>query len=474
MSPSRRTYHQRERQLQRRDEKIFISWGVRMRIIRVAAVTVSICIVFMLWTQVHLQCYCQTILEERTPVTGTRWQPMQNYNLSYLDSMKKESYDARASTENPRNNIDMAETATATTPQAGLFVEQPIIYEPFDCSSLVPCSSLEINTTLTMSRQCHAFFPLRFWSSPLAAEFRPALHYQRIKRPQACYEQEMVILTRRYDLVHPIDGDPLPQPPEECANDLPDSLTYFHNFKTGGTTAFHTMVHQRVPFYNVTNDHKIFTQYLLNDYEEDAPIMQRKAFEAILDLEKRQNDPTSNDIIFTFTRSPVRRFLSGVSQIESMNLIYEVPIANRHCYDQKNDRIERIRCIVDDIQQNGVFYNIHLYPQMYLFDSWTNWGLSDLKIVVMDMEDMDQIFHSLTGSVKRERQSEGRKQISVHDLPPSLIQQICTLFQVDLIVLQMLGLDDGLCPTFFPVSSKQEQHYQPQQELSLVSTEKIS
>lgn len=484
------------------NDKLSLARSINRRIIRITTIAICLCIVLVVLTQAvsNTQCHCQTILERHTMTTmisstnsNTNDEQQkqqllrQHYSTSSSDYLAASTRGttstrlARSSTYSVDSANSSSSNATGkktkilvpnlTTKQTDIsdieLQEKPVvIHESYDCSRLVPCSTLVLSNNFTMKKQCSVFYPLRFWrTSPLSTEFRPALHYQRIKRPQACYEQEMIMLTRRYDKIHPVDGDELPQPPSMCKDQLPDSMTYFHNFKTGGTTVFHTMAHQRVPFYNVTNDHKIFTQYLLNDYINDAPKMQRIAFDAIIDLEKRQQSDKSNDIIFTFTRSPVKRFLSGVAQIASMNLMYEVPSANRHCYESNatttHGRIERIECIVSDIQHNGVFYNIHLYPQMYLFDSWTNWGLVDLKIVVMDMVDMDTLFQSLTGNVKRERRTEGQDQVSVSDLPESLLRSICELFKVDLIVLQLLGLDDGLCPKFIHTSQLSSQNASP-------------
>ena len=107
-----------------------------------------------------------------------------------------------------------------------------------------------------------------------------------------------------------------------------------------------------------------------------------------------------------------------------------------------------VTCILDSIHFEGFFFNLHLYPQAYLMDAWTNWGLLDTAIILVHMEDdMSSVLKAVSGSplIHHERKS-GNDQIGIDELDPALVARICELYAVDVVLLQRyLGFDDPYC-----------------------------
>lgn len=245
-------------------------------------------------------------------------------------------------------------------------------------------------------------------------------------------------MTRRTKANH----DKYVEPPATCAAQLPDSLTYLHNFKAGGTTALATLTGQAATYYVAEDNHKVFTQYMWND---DMIV---NSFNVIRELEQRQANEQTKDIAFTFTRSPVKRFLSGIAQIDAMGYKDESPYYAQECFP-KTDKTNKVECVIDKIKTGpSKYFNVHLYPQMYLMDSWTNGGLNDIQVVVMDLDDMDNVFKALVPEIIRERESGDGQKIAVTDLPKETITKICELYKMDVLALQLMGMDDGLCPWY--------------------------
>ena len=101
-----------------------------------------------------------------------------------------------------------------------------------------------------------------------------------------------------------------------------------------------------------------------------------------------------------------------------------------------------------DVNHN--FFDPHLLPQSHAMDFWTNWGLTDPEVIVASLDDMDRILAAMKGdNVKRavlnSRQSDEKK--STDELNDEIVQRLCRMYEVDLVLLEELGLTDPNCHT---------------------------
>jgi hypothetical protein len=295
------------------------------------------------------------------------------------------------------------------------------LVEHDSCSKIFPCSSNNLT-------KCATFYPQRFWKSQLTNEFYPDLVYQRVNRPERCwYENEFL----RWDQSGTSD--------RQCTKSMPQSLVYLHNFKAGGTTV---LLLPKGKYYTVHKEHFSFSK-----------IMERKEFEKIsMDTMRQiyteQQNHTRSTVPFTFVRSTVSRFLSGIAQVEELNNPeWEIAPSARKCFEKTN-AVEKVECIVDVISETRIFFNVHLYPQSYLFDTWTNKGELDLAVTVLPLKDMDTLLQSITGQpqIDHARRKLDATKVSKSSLPSSVVSKICNLYKVDLVMMNLLQMPDEDCP----------------------------
>jgi hypothetical protein len=318
----------------------------------------------------------------------------------------------------------------------------PSIFAPYDCSKLAPCS-----TDLETTEKCFKFYPKRFWQSSIAEPYADELKYQRFSRGGTFYENELILLRRNQQNHTTSPAD------QECVKKLPESLAYFHNFKAGGTTALNKLGFNPVPHYDTE---KLIFAYNTEKFGTGAEFS-KHAFDTSLEIYMRQQQTNATAIAFTFTRPPVEKFLSGIAQIDRMSIKWETTDESLPCFSIQN-HVAKIECIADVIHGTGYFFNVHLLPQTYLFDTWTNGGLVDTELILLDLRDMNHILGEITGTDKVHvmRQSKNGEQVEVSELPPRVIHKICKLYEVDLVVFHMLGKPDPLCDPYVNKMTKHQ------------------
>jgi hypothetical protein len=179
-----------------------------------------------------------------------------------------------------------------------------------------------------------------------------------------------------------------------------------------------------------------------SDYLSYVDTLKQQAYE-------KQLIDSNRNLGFTFVRSPVQRFLSGLEQIERLgNNAWEVSPQALPCFDMA-DAVAKVECVVDAIHETRVFFNVHIYPQAYLFDVWTKQGSYDLAIHVLDLKDMDPLFKRFKGKIIRRVRSSNtnntRLKLVDHLLKPKLLTKICKLYQSDLFMLEQMRMADPLC-----------------------------
>jgi hypothetical protein len=321
----------------------------------------------------------------------------------------------------------------------------PPLVEFHDCRKLAPCHVPDDDTDL----RCATFYAKRFWDRAPAA-LREKLQFQRDNRPPNCWYETELLTFHKTETA----DTKLPYPKAVCNGPFPENIVYWHNFKVAGTTARHALGVWGFPGYE--SGHHIFSDQLrelfpeltFDDFEvylKHVDTIKQQAYERQLSV---TNDGNRN-YGFTFVRSPVQRFLSGMEQVERLNdHDWEVSPESRRCMDIPH-AATKVECVVDRIIDTGIFFNVHVYPQAYLFDTWTKRGEFDLAITVLDLKDMDPLFKRFKGRlIQRVRESsvEGTKlNLKDKDLEPRLLVKICKLYEADLLMLKTLGMEDPLC-----------------------------
>lgn len=337
---------------------------------------------------------------------------------------------------------------------------RPPVVEYTDCSALAPCRVVvAADDDAADNITCVTFYAKRFWESA-PTQLMDNLQWHRDRRPANCwYETELLQFTKVDNVTdRPYDN-------AVCQGPIPDTVVYWHNFKAAGTTVRHALGHWGFPNYDafpkeVYSDqmHNIFnnlgnTSNGLDEYLQYADEQKRQIHER----QSQTNNNIDNDISnnnkhvgFTFVRPPVQRFLSGLEQVERLNNYdWEVSPESRPCFDI-SDSVRRVECIVDHLLETRVFFNVHIYPQAYVFDAWTQRGELDLAVVVLHMKDMDPLMSRFKGEVLEHRMRNSAVdgttiQVTEDTLEPRLLAKICKLYESDLLLLQTLGMEDEKC-----------------------------
>jgi hypothetical protein len=297
----------------------------------------------------------------------------------------------------------------------------------------------------------------RFWQAA-PAEWRADLRHHRRHQPPSCwYETELLV----FDL-HSNASQNAPYPQAVCDDrnrPFPKHVVYWHNFKVAGTTARQALSYFGLPNYQA---HEIFSNTLRALFPQ-LPVTdpsRRARYQQHVDTIKQQVydwQQRGTGMGFTFVRSPVQRFLSGLEQVERLGASdWEVSAKALPCFALSN-ATTKVECIVDALAQTRVFFNVHLYPQAYLFDAWTQHGELDLAVHVLDLKDMDALMKRFKGrKVLRVRESDANNTklgLKDHDLDHSLLVKICQLYRMDLLMLQLMNMPDPLCAKAMAVSS---------------------
>jgi Sulfotransferase family len=299
---------------------------------------------------------------------------------------------------------------------------------------------------------CHTFYAKRFWDAA-PQHLVDGLQWQRDHRPKNCWYETEILIYHKVE-----EAKQTPYKEAVCEGPFPDSVVFWHNFKVAGTTARVNFGGTRFP--NYASGEHVFSNRLRALFPDAEPKENGANYLMHADIIKQQihEDQMRNgdkSVSFTFVRSPVQRFLSGLEQIERLNnVVWEVSPEAAPCFSIE-DSLVKLECIVDRILETRVFFNVHIYPQAYLFDTWTKKGEYDLAVIVLDLKEMDPLFKRFKGKTgKRERQSTEKNtklRLVDKDLEPNLLRKICKLYEVDLLMLKAMNMLDELCASVLQV-----------------------
>jgi hypothetical protein len=162
--------------------------------------------------------------------------------------------------------------------------------------------------------------------------------------------------------------------------------------------------------------------------------------------QQKQQQQVDTMPIFTFLRDPVPRFLSSIGQALRLGRLHP-------CNVRSNGTIELVHCVLAKIDKTQSFLDEHLIPQAFELYMGTM-GL-DLSVTVMDLSQLSTALEALFGpSYFSESHSVIRRKsltlvqgfnLSLAVLPPTLIHQICQLYWVDVLLLQMTQVSTTIC-----------------------------
>lgn len=179
---------------------------------------------------------------------------------------------------------------------------------------------------------------------------------------------------------------------------------------------------------------------------------------------KRQINPIirlqSAAPVFTFVRDPLERFLSGLTQY--MTNRNDGGALQPCLVAPKTETLSMINCVVELIQKQKAYFDVHLIPQSY--DMYKAIHGNDLAFQLINLKDMDVTLASLGGAtqstttVRKERQRKeglllGKFNLTtVAILTPEIKAKICNLYAMDVVMLWESGiLDRTECDSYVTV-----------------------
>ena len=185
-----------------------------------------------------------------------------------------------------------------------------------------------------------------------------------------------------------------------------NQMVYCHIHKNGGTALLRFA--KKIPGYQ----RETF-------YSSDESKMGAERYDREV---ARVRERWSNDsFFFTFLRDPVKRFVSGVKQIET-NKKFGIffPECKRGAVD--------LDCVLGKLEDSGSFVNVHLLPQ--LFELYHCLGGSDFGVIVTDLANLGSFMRGLgISEMKHARARANATQAST--VSPSQLRRICKLYKMD-------------------------------------------
>jgi len=213
---------------------------------------------------------------------------------------------------------------------------------------------------------------------------------------------------------------------------------YYHIHKNGGSTMniqgpdlLPGVVGSLQAYYT-----KLENQWGRERFENETRTILDEAFYA-----RRHEMP-----IFTFLRDPVDRFISGVGQALKLNQLGDCTRSRT-----KKDSLELLDCVLNEIQTKKHYLDEHLEPQ--IFELYHGMMGLDLDVSVMDLTTMDMVLQKVLGvSTTTPRRTTRRNglvvgyNLSTSLLTPNLVERICSIYNMDVLLLHETKVTVTACP----------------------------
>jgi len=143
-------------------------------------------------------------------------------------------------------------------------------------------------------------------------------------------------------------------------------------------------------------------------------------------------------IFFTFTRDPLKRFVSSVG--EALQISKDLSPC-----EQSTTTEAMLQCVLDKIEADSSYLNEHLVPQSFEF--YRGIMNFDIAIDLIDISHMPEVLREM-GVPKAARSAVGLIQgfnLTVSDLTPHMVDKICELYAMDVEMLRITGVSPMGC-----------------------------
>ena len=163
----------------------------------------------------------------------------------------------------------------------------------------------------------------------------------------------------------------------------------------------------------------------------------------------------NNHLIFAVVRNPVERFISSMGQ--AFGAVGSTgDVANQlsaKCI--KDTSRETLRCTINHIKENGFYVELHFSPQVLDLSFTTMF--EDVPIAIFPFHDLPNVLQYLglekdhkgrDGSQSNYRPHPVLTNMTVDDYDTDMMRDICTIYEVDVIMQRSMGIEVPQCDPF--------------------------
>jgi hypothetical protein len=308
---------------------------------------------------------------------------------------------------------------------------------------------------------CALFYPARFFA---AAATESEFYESSFTGNRQIFESEgnpVISMERNKDAVD--------------NNGVPESITYLHNRKVGGST-MHWAFRKREETDSLGLELHVALAWRMRNEMGIAAYHEawNRKLQMIVASQQHAMANTNNDattsmapaVVFTFVRCPVQRFLSAVGQLLSARHRFQRHFAS--CLEPKKDQTESVtaaslfdtqimlKCTLEILEESvqangpGSFFDVHLEPQA--FQMRTGVVDMDVGILILDLAHISNVLSVIRPSSSTiHRRPSTRKEytggydLSAEVLTEELVHQICRIYAMDVQVLQLSSVAPIMC-----------------------------
>lgn len=199
---------------------------------------------------------------------------------------------------------------------------------------------------------------------------------------------------------------------------------------------------------------------------QDSPSMFQQTLDHLKHATKYKQPSKWNardHLLFGVVRDPTDRFISMIGQAfgahgsaKNGGVAEELKrdCLNSQIYSLDASRFT-IQCVINKIKERGYFFEIHFTPQA-IEVAFSTQMTPNVPVALFPFEVLKEVLTEIGCSPSskvrdgggRYRPSPVLQSMSVNDYTPDLIRQICELYEVDVIMLRVLGWTASRCDPY--------------------------
>jgi len=230
-------------------------------------------------------------------------------------------------------------------------------------------------------------------------------------------------------------------------NQLPRSMIGVHIHKCGGSTVGSTFrtAARKFPSYELTlfYGHNLRAKYG-NDWGPSSIELNKRAMRSI---ENDQKSGKVDNVVFSFVREPVGRFLSSVGEfLHSRNKKRKICL--------KPTTKEMLLCMIETLKTEGLQLDQHFAPASVGLFMTSLLGRPKISLLPMgaipDFRDMFGLSNTVKKSAVSSTSYSGYN-LTLSHLDQDMLTDICRLYEVDVVLMRSLGIETELCDPIIPV-----------------------